>query len=149
MKGASELRYNWEKDLQCYTSRDKIEELCRLVNNKRRRGRNKKRLVIGGFFLVIALLLVLGAFNVLNFRFINVIIGCMLPIIPFLSRIHKIKDSSITKEEINGVICKEMTRDIAEKIRKTVEETASGIEIWLVLIWVFGIVVAEILRRIN
>lgn len=153
MKGGIELRYNWEKDLEPYTSGDKIKELCRLVNNKRGKGQMIKWSVIVGDFLFVALLLVLiGVLNILNMEIdlrislITGIIAFELAIVTFLS---PIKSSNITKEQVNNTVGIIVTTDIMEKIRKTVEQKTSGIEKWLAVFGACGIFATVILKLIN
>ena len=153
MKVGSELSFEWEKDLKPYVSKDKIEKLRRLVKDKRRKGQIIKWLVIIGDVLFVMLLLVfVGILNILDKgidlrnSLITGVIAFELAIVTFFS---PIKSSSITREEVNKIISVQVTADIIEKIRRTVEQKGSGLEKWLAVIGACGVFVAVILKLIN
>jgi len=153
VKGGVELRYDWVKNLEPYAQKDRIEKLCRLVDNRIRKGQIIKLSVIVGGVLFVALLFVLiGVLNILKsvtdlrISVINGIITFELAIVTFLS---PIKSSGMTKEEVDKILEIQVTGDIFEKIRKTVERKTSNIEKWLAVIGACGVFATLILKLIN
>lgn len=153
MEGGVELGYEWERDLEPYTSKENIEKLCQRVNNAIRKGQIIKWSVIIGDFLIIALLfLLIGVLNVvkkemdLRISLINGIIAFELAIVTFIS---PIQSTSITKKEVDRIVGKQVTGDIMEKIRKTVEQKASGIQKWLAFAGACGVFATLILKLTN
>lgn len=147
------MGYEWEKDLERYTSKDKIKQLSQLVNDKIRKGQIIKWLVIVGDVLFVALLLVLiGVLNILK-REIDLRISLITGIIAFelavVTLISPIQSSGITKEEVNDKVGKQVTVDIMEKIRKTVERKTSRIEKKLAVIGACGVFATVILKLTN
>ena len=150
--GGCDMGYNWEKNLELYISKDKVKDLCKLVDSKIRKGQMIKWSVIISYFLfTILLIFLIVILNILNKEInlrtslINKIIAFELAIITFIS---PIKGSSITMDEINKIVQKQVTRDITEKICKTVEQKASRIEKWLAVISASGIFLGVILENV-
>lgn len=144
------MNYDWEKDLKSYTSEKKINELCRLVDEKIIRGKRKKWLIIVIYFLIIMLLIVfIGVKNILEKGIDlrnHLITGIIAFIISIGAYISPIKSVKITKDEINNIIGTKITKDIIEKITKTVEQKTSKIEKCLGVISALGVFLTVILK---
>lgn len=143
IKGGVEVEYDWEKDLKPYASQDKIEKLYQLVNNKTRKGQMIKWSIIVIDLLCIApLFLFIDVLNILEkemdsrVSLINGFIAFELAIVTFVS---PIQISIIKKDEVDKIIGIQVTRDIIEKIRKTIQRKTSGIEKWFAVFGACGI----------
>ncbi len=132
------MQYQWEEAFEQYVSKERIRDLRQLVNSINRRGRMIKMSVIMIAILLNALVLsLIGILDILKqemdsrIAVINGMVALELAIVTFLSPIKGVR---LTKEEVNEKVGIAVTADIMERIRKTAEEGASGIEKGLALI---------------
>jgi len=129
--------YPWEKDLaDIGVQTEKINELKREVDGKIKTGQILLWSAVAAAILIIVCIIVfIGVVNVLQwkvdsrYKLVNGLTSFFLVVVSFLSPYVPIKPTTISADEVNGIVSPlNITSSIMQKIRSSVEEKTSGFQ---------------------